>query len=382
MNSTGRQSSGRPKKPKLPKYVQIKEKLLNQLQLGTFAPGAALPKERELAVSLGVAAGTLRQALQELEAEGFIRRVRGQGTFATTPEQRRSASRSKLLTVIVPQVREGLYPSLIAGFEQAVAGTGYQITVGNSCNELTRQELLIQQAIDNNVAGVAIVPTSFRSTPPEQMRLLQDAHIPFVFCHRMVEDVMAPLVTWSGEEVGRMATRVLLDHGHRRIATVVAYRDPIGNATVREIQKMVSEHGLPSSAYCVRYHGERLPGIHAREAIREVLVELLDSTDPPTAIHCANLPDAEQVFLLAGEMGLSIPRDLSLIYFGDSRASGGLAQRLTCIAVDAQSIGFQAGKLLEDRSALGAKCDSAERIEIPLTLLPGETVCAPCDSAS
>lgn len=355
---------------------------MNQLQTGTFAPGAALPKERELAAALGVAAGTLRQALQELEIEGLIRRVRGQGTFAATPEQRRSVVRSKLLTVIVPQVREGLYPSLIHGFEQAVTETGYQITVGNSCNELMRQETLIQQAIENNVAGLAIVPTSFAVTPPEQLRPLQAHHIPFVFCHRTVEGVVAPLVTWSGESVGHLTAQTLLEHGHRRIATVVAFRDSMVSATTRAIQETLSEFGLAPTAYRVRYHGERLPGIHAREAIREALVELLGDADPPTAIHCANLPDAEQVFLLAGEMGLSIPRDLSLIYFGDSRAGGGLAQRLTCVAVDAQLIGLQAGKLLGKMSSEQMPRDSNERIEIPLTLLSGETVCAPRNAAN
>lgn len=377
MNSTTSRQPGRARKPRQPKYLQIKTKLLNQLQSGAFAPGAALPKERDLAASLGVAAGTLRQALQELETEGLIRRVRGQGTFATTPEQRRSVVRSKLLTVIVPQVREGLYPSLIHGFEQVVAETGYQISVGNSCNELMRQETLIRQAIEYNVAGMAIVPTNLPATPPEQMRLLQDHHIPFVFCHRMVEGVTAPLVTWSGDNVGHLTAQTLLEHGHRRIATVVAFRDPMVKATIRGIQEKLCECGVTASAYRVRYHGERLPGVHAREAIREALVELLDGGDPPTAIHCANLPDAEQVFLLAGELGLSIPRDLSLIYFGDSRASGGLAQRLACVGVDAELIGFQAGRLLEEMSSERLPRDSVQRIEIPLTLLPGETVCPP-----
>lgn len=379
VNSTTRPGSGRSKKPKQPKYLQIKTKLLNQLQAGAFAPGMALPKERELAASLGVAAGTLRQALQELEAEGLIRRVRGQGTFATTPEQRRSVARSKLLTVVVPQVREGLYPSLIHGFEQAVSETGYQITVGNSCNELMRQETLLQQAIENNVAGVAIVPTSFPPSPPEQMRRLQEHHIPFVFCHRMIEGTAAPLVTWSGEAVGHLTAQTLVEHGHRSIATVVAFRDPMVSATIRGIQEELGKCGLAASAYRVRYHGERLPGIHARQALREALVELLDSANAPTAIHCANLPDAEQVYLLAGELGLSIPRDLSLIYFGDSRSSGGLAQRLTCVAVDAESIGLQAGKLLEEMCSERIPRDSNERIEVSLTLLPGETVCAPPD---
>jgi GntR family transcriptional regulator, arabinose operon transcriptional repressor len=362
---------------KQPKYRKVKAHLLSRIHTGAFPPGRPLPKERELAATLDVAAGTLRQALQELEADGLIRRVRGQGTFATTADERRSLLRSNLMALILPQVREGLYPSLIHGFEQAVAGAGYQITVGNSCNEPLRQEALIRQAIDNNVAGVALVPTIFPATPPEQVRSLQEHRIPLVFCHRPVEGVTAPLVTWSGDAVGQMVARTLLEQGHRRVATIVAFRDPLVSTTIRAIQETLGEFGLPPLAYCVRYHGERLPGIHAREAIREALRELLQGPDRPTAIHCANLPDAEQVFLLAGEMGLSIPRDLSLIYFGDSRPTGGLAQRLTCVAVDTQSIGFKAGDSLKEMNAGRSSPESELRSEIPLTFLPGETVCPP-----
>ena len=149
------------------------------------------------------------------------------------------------------------------------------------------------------------------------------------------------------------------------------------STTIRAIQETLGEFGLNPLAYSARYHGERLPGVHAREAIRDALQELLQGSDRPTAIHCANLPDAEQVFLLAGEMGMSIPRDLSLVYFGDSRPSGGLAQRLTCVAVDTQSIGLQAGGLLKEMDAGRGLPASSQRMEVPLTFLPGETVCPP-----
>lgn len=331
-----------------------------------------------MAVLLGVAMGTLRQALQELEAEGRIRRVRGHGTFVTTPDEHRSLVRSNLLSLIAQQVRGGLYPSLIQGFE-AAAGTDYQILVGSSGNDLTRQEDLLRQAVEHHVAGVAMVPTNFVPTPPEQLRFLEEHHIPLVFCHRQVEGVTAPLVTWSGRAAGQMVAQTLLEHRHRCMATVVAFRDPQVNAAVGGIQETIAAAGLEPSAYRVRYYGERLPGEYAREAIREVLSDLLAGPDRPTAIHCLNLPDAEQVFLLAGEMGLAVPADLSLIYFGDSHRSGGLAQRLSCVAVDAELIGRQAGELLQTMIS-GRLRDPNLRIEVPLALLPGETVGPPLET--
>jgi GntR family transcriptional regulator of arabinose operon len=359
---------------KQPKYQRLKTQLAEQLAAGVFPPGAALPKERELAASLGVALGTVRQALQELEAEGRIRRVRGHGTFATMAPPRPAATQVSLFSLVLPQVRDGLYPSLIHGFERATNETSFQISVHNSGNELSRQEVILRQVVESGAAGVALVPTTFPTTPPEQLQSLVTHGTPLVFCHRAVEGVAAPLVSWSGEAVGRLTAQALLDQGHRSIATVVAFRDPKTSEVIGGIQAVLREAGLPPLAHRVRYHGERLPGVQARGAIREVLVELLDAPERPTAIHCLNLPDAEQVYLLAGELGFPVPDKLSLIYFGDSRRAGGLAERLTCVAVEAEAIGLAAGRLLGEMATGALPKNGERRIDVPVMLLPGETV--------
>src|SRR3954462_3955076 len=52
---------------------------------GELGPGDRLPAERQLAVALGVGRVTLREALQELEDEGYLVRRRGVhgGAFIT-----------------------------------------------------------------------------------------------------------------------------------------------------------------------------------------------------------------------------------------------------------------------------------------------------------
>jgi len=69
------------KQQKLPLYKQICELLHREITAGHWLPGDRLPIESELANNLGVAIGTLRKSLAQLEAQGFLERRQGSGTY-------------------------------------------------------------------------------------------------------------------------------------------------------------------------------------------------------------------------------------------------------------------------------------------------------------
>ncbi|MBD7996759.1 FadR family transcriptional regulator [Arthrobacter sp. Sa2CUA1] len=65
-------------------FEETIQRLLQGLKLGIYAAGTRLPPERELAAQLGVSRATLRDALAELQAAGYLQSRRGRygGTFA------------------------------------------------------------------------------------------------------------------------------------------------------------------------------------------------------------------------------------------------------------------------------------------------------------
>ena len=69
----------------VPLYVQIKDRLKEQIADGTYPVGSRLPSERELAQRHGVSRMTARQALQALAREGLTRSRTGTGTFVSPP---------------------------------------------------------------------------------------------------------------------------------------------------------------------------------------------------------------------------------------------------------------------------------------------------------
>jgi GntR family transcriptional regulator len=65
----------------LPKYVQASETLIRDISAGRLRDGERLAPEREMAARMGIAVGTLRKALSELEERGLVERIQGSGNY-------------------------------------------------------------------------------------------------------------------------------------------------------------------------------------------------------------------------------------------------------------------------------------------------------------
>lgn len=69
----------------LPLYEQIKRRLLSMV-LSWQQTDQRFHTEQELSDQFGVSRMTVRQAIQELVSEGYLRRIQGLGTFVTAPK--------------------------------------------------------------------------------------------------------------------------------------------------------------------------------------------------------------------------------------------------------------------------------------------------------
>jgi len=69
------------------RYLRVADSLRRKVQEGVYQPGDLLPRQHDLAKEHNVAFGTLKQALDLLEGEGYVVRKVGQGTYACLPEK-------------------------------------------------------------------------------------------------------------------------------------------------------------------------------------------------------------------------------------------------------------------------------------------------------
>lgn len=70
----------------VPLYVQLTEILQERIERGRWAAGERFPSEAELSSEFGVSRAVIRPALTILENNGQIDRIKGKGTFVSSPK--------------------------------------------------------------------------------------------------------------------------------------------------------------------------------------------------------------------------------------------------------------------------------------------------------
>lgn len=121
---------------------EVARRLVEAIELGLFAEGQQLPSESELALQLGVATVTLREALVTLRQRGLIetRRGRNGGSFVCAPVELPEA-------LLLQRLRDMSGPDLrdLGDEQTAISGTAARLAAKRSSPE---QQARIAHHID------------------------------------------------------------------------------------------------------------------------------------------------------------------------------------------------------------------------------------------
>lgn len=334
--------------------------------MGQLQPGQKLPSEHTLVRQLGIARTTVRQAMASLEHEGIIRRVQGKGTFVENEVRRKLQRGQDIFALVVPEALEGIYPSLLHGFEAAAGEVHHQTIICNTGDDVDRQADIVLQLLDKDVGGVAMAPASQTATPAYQVRQLRNRGIPLLFFHSRVEGISAPLLAIPYRELGRLAGETLAAVGRRRVAYVGLHPTTTMTSCVEGFHAAGCE--VPNEFRCL---GDAASTGEA--FIWAALQRMYASKEPPNAIFADSDLLAETVYLLLPRLALRSPEDVSIIGFGGKRREGALTKRLTSVVLDEVAAGRRAAEVLHQMRRGDRPIDDNEEIVLELTLCEGKT---------
>ncbi|MDR3711003.1 MAG: GntR family transcriptional regulator [Capsulimonadaceae bacterium] len=316
------------------KHREVARALRDEIKAGRWRAGEKLPGELELAREYGVAHMTLRQAIGGLVDGGLLVRVRGKGTFVEDRSRDARPATLHEMALVIPssaQTTDPLYyPELLMSFQQEIAARGLQTKI-QSYETVENPDALEPSSA---VACVMVVEEHLHL-----VERLRDAGHLVLAINRYSGRRAIPCIRIDDEGGVGQAVDHLASLGHRRIGFV---RGPVDNLDAADrlsgYRSAINRHGL-SRAYETGDGFNEACGYKA-------MTELLALSDRPTAVVCASDLSAIGAIMAAREAGLSVPRALSVVGFGDFSVADFIMPRLTTVRQSRSALGRTSARAL------------------------------------
>ena len=251
-----------------------------------------------------------------------------------------ASRRTRLVAALVPSITNAIFVEAVQALTDRLWEAGYQVLLGLSGYPATREDALLAAVLSRRPDAVYI--TGINHSPEGRQRLI-NAKIPVVETWDMTPTPIDMLVGFSHERIGEAVARHLLAKGHRKFGLVWA-DDARALARQQGFLAELEAHGVNDVQVAT------VPAPSTFTLGRRGLAHLLEGGARPTAVFCGSDLLAHGAVEEARSRGLSVPRDLALIGFGDLEFASQTSPALSTVRVDRAAIGRQAAELILART--------------------------------
>jgi LacI family transcriptional regulator len=278
---------------------------------------------------------------------------------------------SEMVGCLVSDIANPLYASIVQAAEARLRDAGLLMVVANTGNDPARERAMVTEFRRRRVDGILFAPGG--DGDDKAWRELAAADTPVVILDRdrpAGEGMHWPAVLVDHREGARAATRYLIGLGHRRIALLTpGARMRPGRERIAGFKAAFAEAGLdPDSAeICLQES--------SMDFAQGDALALLRGERRPTAIIALGTRILAGALRAARDLGLSVPRDLSVLAVGDTDLAAVHTPAITALRWSLEDVGRAAAELLLQRLR-GHEGESQSRALLPVDLVLRES-CAP-----
>lgn len=333
-------------------------------------------KIQDVAQRAGVGIGTVSRVLNNspLVSDATRQRVLdaiSELNYVPHPSARRlSLGRTLLIAVIAPFFTRPSVVERLRGIEQVLAGSPYDLIIYNVETPERRDEILRDLPRRDAVDGLIIVSLL---PPTKEGALLAQSRAPLVLLDSNYDGQGAYSQVFSDDvHGGELATRHLIELGHRRIGYISDRLENIFNFTssrdrYQGYRRALEAVGIP---FRPSLHGQ---GEHGRAEARRLARAMLSLPERPTAIFAASDTQAMGVLEAARDLNLRVPEDLSLVGYDDIE----VAEYLNLSTI--RQLLYESGRLSVELllRALEEPDIAPVRIQLPTELVQRRTTAPP-----
>jgi DNA-binding LacI/PurR family transcriptional regulator len=327
------------------------------------------PTIRDVAERAGVSKSLVSLVLRGSEQvrpekrEAVLRAVRELGYRPNTAARSLSERRTRTVGVLLNDLRNPWFVELLDGLNPLLHDHGLHMLLADArLNRRTGQDPAAP-FLDLRVDGLVVVGTL---PDPAGLGAVAERMPVVVAGAREAVPPRVDVVAGDDEQGARLVTEHLIGLGHRRIAHLAGY-GAVGELRRRSFEATMRAHGLADGARVEACDMTEEGGYRAT-------VRLLGRPDRPTAVFAVNDIACVGALSAAGELGLDVPRDLSVAGYDNTSISRLRHLWLTTVDGGGHDVGRRAARSLLDRferpGASGRLRLAAPALEIRGTTAP------------
>ena len=251
--------------------------------------------------------------------------------------------KTKTIGVVVPEIKQPFFASVINGIEELAYAAGYTIIVCQS-NETADREVLVTRSLGSHRVAGLLVSLSRSTKNLDHFKVLQRRGVPIVFFDRVSNNIEASKVVVDDYQGALDAVEHLIKSGYRRIAHLAGPKNlSISKFRLKGYRDALRRGNLPFNDSMVVYGGlDDTDGIVGFQ-------KLLNLETLPDAIFAVNDPVATGAFVTIKEHGMKIPDDIALAGFSNTYMTSLLDPPLTTVEQPSYEIGKTAAQLLMEQ---------------------------------
>lgn len=231
------------------------------------------------------------------------------------------------------------FNNTVFGIETVAHKNDYNLIITNGA-EAFGGISSVERLIAGKKADGIVLPSSLASE--QLLRRMEDLNVPCVILGR--SDEISTEVNWidiNNVQVGRKATKFLLEHGYQKIAFLSDGDSEIFNQDrISGYCRELSANHLPVS------EGAILHGVPTVESGMNRVRALLESENPPDAVICSDDRLALGALRAAQQLGLMIPEQFGIISCDNTPLTELAETPITSVDVDTFEHGVQAAEIL------------------------------------
>ncbi|WP_321951579.1 LacI family DNA-binding transcriptional regulator [Paraburkholderia bannensis] len=266
-----------------------------------------------------------------------------------------ASNRSHLVVALIPAMAGSVFQETVAALTAELAAAGYQLLLGQSGYDESREEALLDAIVGRRPAGIVLTGVIHSEASRQKLRA---AGIPVVETWDITRSPLDMLIGFSHTRVGEAAARYLRERGARYPAIVTPGDRRARIRADAFIAAFDSAHEIPVAA---------MPSPAHLGDGRRALAGLLDAHPQIDAIFCGADIMALGVLMEARARGLDVPGQLKVIGYGDQNFAADTDPPLTTIRIDGTKIGKLAATMLIEKIETGAS--KRAKVDVGFTLI-------------